>query len=214
MQSALNLLTYEFQLLFWCVTLCVTFSVTWHCCCCCCCQVIIMVEGIYSMEGETTLLPELVALKKRYKAYLYLDEAHSIGCMGASGRGLCEHAGVNPRDVDVLMGESCLKRAADITCVSAAVCVLLQARPPLTFGQHPIGIVPFANSYVHEAAYQLLLLLHHVLQARSQSRLAQQAATLQAASSSSRTCGGTARRTSTPPAWRQAWRSRLSARSS
>eukprot|EP00878_Enallax_costatus_P034590 GHUV01038365.1.p1 GENE.GHUV01038365.1~~GHUV01038365.1.p1 ORF type:complete len:484 (+),score=137.40 GHUV01038365.1:213-1664(+) len=67
-------------------------------------KVIIVVEGIYSMEGETTLLPELVALKKKYKAYLYLDEAHSIGCMGAHGRGLCEHAGVNPADVDVLMG--------------------------------------------------------------------------------------------------------------
>uniref|UniRef100_A0A383WER8 serine C-palmitoyltransferase n=1 Tax=Tetradesmus obliquus TaxID=3088 RepID=A0A383WER8_TETOB len=67
-------------------------------------KVIIMVEGIYSMEGETTLLRELVALKRRYKAYLYLDEAHSIGCMGASGRGLCEHAGVDPREVDVLMG--------------------------------------------------------------------------------------------------------------
>jgi hypothetical protein len=39
------------------------------------------------------------------RAYLYLDEAHSIGCMGASGKGLCEHAGVDPGDVDVLMGE-------------------------------------------------------------------------------------------------------------
>eukprot|EP00879_Flechtneria_rotunda_P010760 GHRR01011243.1.p1 GENE.GHRR01011243.1~~GHRR01011243.1.p1 ORF type:complete len:396 (+),score=119.83 GHRR01011243.1:1020-2207(+) len=67
-------------------------------------QVIIVVEGIYSMEGETTLLPQLVALKRRYKAYLYLDEAHSIGCMGERGRGLCEHAGVDPADVDVLMG--------------------------------------------------------------------------------------------------------------
>ena len=57
------------------------------------------------MEGETTHLAQVVALKKKYKAYLYLDEAHSIGCMGAHGKGLCEHAGVNPRDVDVLMGE-------------------------------------------------------------------------------------------------------------
>lgn len=56
------------------------------------------------MEGETTPLAEIVALKKKYKAYLYLDEAHSIGCMGRTGRGLCEHAGVNPADVDVLMG--------------------------------------------------------------------------------------------------------------
>jgi serine palmitoyltransferase len=68
-------------------------------------QVIIVVEGIYSMEGETTLLKQVVALKKKYKAYLYLDEAHSIGCMGASGKGMCEHAGVDPADVDVLMGE-------------------------------------------------------------------------------------------------------------
>lgn len=40
------------------------------------------------------------------RAYLYLDEAHSIGCMGASGKGLCEHAGVDPKDVDVLMGNA------------------------------------------------------------------------------------------------------------
>ena len=56
------------------------------------------------MEGETTLLKALVELKRRYRAYLYLDEAHSIGCMGRRGRGLCEHAGVDPSDVDVLMG--------------------------------------------------------------------------------------------------------------
>ena len=67
-------------------------------------KVVIIVEGIYSMEGEATPLAEIVALKKRYGAYLYLDEAHSIGAMGATGRGLCEHAGVDPRDVDVLMG--------------------------------------------------------------------------------------------------------------
>ncbi|KAI8467764.1 MAG: pyridoxal phosphate-dependent transferase [Monoraphidium minutum] len=67
-------------------------------------KIIIIVEGIYSMEGEATPLAPIVALKKKYGAYLYLDEAHSIGAMGATGRGLCEHAGVDPRDVDVLMG--------------------------------------------------------------------------------------------------------------
>jgi serine palmitoyltransferase len=44
------------------------------------------VEGIYSMEGEATPLAAIVALKKKYGAYLYLDEAHSIGAMGRSGR--------------------------------------------------------------------------------------------------------------------------------
>jgi serine palmitoyltransferase len=46
----------------------------------------------------------VVALKKRYKAYLYLDEAHSIGALGRTGRGVTEHYGIDPGDVDVAMG--------------------------------------------------------------------------------------------------------------
>ncbi|GFH18625.1 aminotran_1_2 domain-containing protein, partial [Haematococcus lacustris] len=67
-------------------------------------KILIIVEGIYSMEGEVCALPEIVAVKKKYGAYLYLDEAHSIGAMGKHGRGVCEHWGVNPRDVDIMMG--------------------------------------------------------------------------------------------------------------
>lgn len=50
------------------------------------------------------LLPEVIALKKKYKAYLYLDEAHSIGAVGQTGRGVIELFNVNPADVDVMMG--------------------------------------------------------------------------------------------------------------
>ncbi|KAM6128056.1 LOW QUALITY PROTEIN: serine palmitoyltransferase 3 [Pterocles gutturalis] len=67
-------------------------------------KIIILVEGIYSMEGSIVRLPEIVSLKKKYKAYLYLDEAHSIGAVGATGRGVVEYFGMNPDDVDVLMG--------------------------------------------------------------------------------------------------------------
>jgi len=67
-------------------------------------KIVIIVEGIYSMEGEICALPEIIALKKKYKAYLYVDEAHSIGALGKNGRGVCEHWGVNPADVDILMG--------------------------------------------------------------------------------------------------------------
>jgi len=67
-------------------------------------KIVILVEGIYSMEGEMCNLNAVVALAKRYKAYVYLDEAHSIGALGATGRGLCEQKGVNPADVDILMG--------------------------------------------------------------------------------------------------------------
>ncbi|KAA8495152.1 Long chain base biosynthesis protein 2d [Porphyridium purpureum] len=67
-------------------------------------KILIIVEGVYSMEGEVCELAEIVAVKKKYGAYLYLDEAHSIGALGATGRGVTEYAGVNPADVDILMG--------------------------------------------------------------------------------------------------------------
>lgn len=67
-------------------------------------KILILVEGIYSMEGSIVRLPEVIALKKKYKSYLYLDEAHSIGALGPSGRGVVEYFGLNPEDVDVMMG--------------------------------------------------------------------------------------------------------------
>jgi len=67
-------------------------------------KIIIVVEGIYSMEGEILRLPEIVAIKKKYKAYLYVDEAHSIGALGKSARGVCDYWGVPTSDVDILMG--------------------------------------------------------------------------------------------------------------
>ncbi|GBG65911.1 hypothetical protein CBR_g54204 [Chara braunii] len=67
-------------------------------------KILIVIEGVYSMEGEIARLPEIVAIKNAYKAYLYLDEAHSIGAMGQTGRGICEYTGVPFADVDILMG--------------------------------------------------------------------------------------------------------------
>lgn len=56
------------------------------------------------MEGSIVRLPEVIALKKRYKAYLYLDEAHSIGALGPNGRGVVDYFGLDPKDVDIMMG--------------------------------------------------------------------------------------------------------------
>lgn len=67
-------------------------------------KILIIVEGIYSLEGTIVCLPEIIALKKKYKAYLYLDEAHSIGAMGKHGRGVVDYFGCDPKDVDILMG--------------------------------------------------------------------------------------------------------------
>jgi len=67
-------------------------------------KILIIVEGIYSMEGEMCDLKEIVRIKKKYKCYLWIDEAHSIGALGKTGRGICEHAGVPTSEVDILMG--------------------------------------------------------------------------------------------------------------
>ncbi|XP_052009826.1 serine palmitoyltransferase 2-like isoform X2 [Xyrauchen texanus] len=67
-------------------------------------KILIIVEGIFSMEGSIVRLPEVIALKKKYKAYLYLDEAHSIGALGSSGKGVVEYFGLDPKDVDIMMG--------------------------------------------------------------------------------------------------------------
>ncbi|CAG2166996.1 unnamed protein product [Oppiella nova] len=67
-------------------------------------KIVVIMEGIYSMEGTIVNLPEVLRIKKQYKLYLYLDEAHSIGAIGARGRGVCDYYGCDPRDVDILMG--------------------------------------------------------------------------------------------------------------
>lgn len=67
-------------------------------------KIMIVVEGIYSMEGEICNLPEIVRIKKQYKCYLYVDEAHSIGALGESAKGVCDHFNIPTDDVDILMG--------------------------------------------------------------------------------------------------------------
>lgn len=67
-------------------------------------KILVMTEGIFSMEGEICKLPEVVVVCKMYKCFLYVDEAHSIGALGKNGRGICEQTGVDPKDVDILMG--------------------------------------------------------------------------------------------------------------
>ncbi len=67
-------------------------------------RVVVAVEGVYSMDGDFPDLPRFVDVKKRHQALLYVDEAHSIGVLGQTGRGICEHFGVDPADGDLWMG--------------------------------------------------------------------------------------------------------------
>lgn len=65
---------------------------------------LIVVEGVYSMDGDICDLPAYVALKKRHGCLLMVDEAHSFGIVGATGCGVREHFGIPGREIDIWMG--------------------------------------------------------------------------------------------------------------
>lgn len=67
-------------------------------------RVLIVIEGVYSMDGDIPDLPHFVEVKKRHKALLMVDEAHSMGVLGPTGRGIAEYYGVPREDVDIWMG--------------------------------------------------------------------------------------------------------------
>jgi 8-amino-7-oxononanoate synthase len=67
-------------------------------------HVLVVVEGLYSMDGDTCDLPRLLELKEKHQFWLLLDEAHSLGVLGETGRGLAERQGVDPQRIDLLVG--------------------------------------------------------------------------------------------------------------
>jgi serine palmitoyltransferase len=91
-------------------------------------KVLVVVEGLYSMEGTMCNLPGLVALKKKYKFYLFVDEAHSIGALGPRGRGVCDYFGIDPAEVDVLMGTLTKSFGANGGYLAAEKCIIDKLR--------------------------------------------------------------------------------------
>jgi 8-amino-7-oxononanoate synthase len=64
---------------------------------------LIVVDGVFSMEGDLANLPEIVRLKEKYNASIMVDEAHGMGVFGNQGRGVCNHFGLSDQ-VDLIMG--------------------------------------------------------------------------------------------------------------
>ncbi len=64
---------------------------------------LVVVDGVYSMEGDIAPLPDIVKLCKKYEARIMVDDAHGIGVLGKTGRGTAEHFGLE-QEVDIIMG--------------------------------------------------------------------------------------------------------------
>ena len=67
-------------------------------------RILVIVEGIYSMDGDVANLPAIMKLKAEYGFWLMVDEAHSLGILGKRGRGTFEHFGIDASQVDIWMG--------------------------------------------------------------------------------------------------------------
>lgn len=132
-------------------------------------RALIAVEGVYSMDGDLAPLPAVVDLKRRHDALLLVDEAHSIGVLGATGRGVGEHCGVNRGDVDFWMGTLSKALASCGGYVAGAAAVIDYLKFTLPGFVYSVGLSP-ANAAAALAALQALQTqpeLPRRLQARS-----------------------------------------------
>ncbi|WP_237743540.1 type I polyketide synthase [Pleurocapsa sp. PCC 7319] len=118
-------------------------------------KVLIAIEGVYSTDGDLAPLPEIIKLKHQYKTFLLVDEAHSIGTLGLSGRGIGEHFCVQPTDVDFWMGtlsKSFASCGGYIAGCRELIEYLKYTAPGFVFS---VGMSP-ANTAAALAAIQLL----------------------------------------------------------
>ncbi len=118
-------------------------------------KVCIIVEGVYSMDGDVCDLPAYVALKKQHKAFLMVDEAHSFGVVGKHGLGVREHFGLPGGDVDIWMGtlSKTLSSCGGYIAGSAVLIQLLKyTAPGFIFSA---GLTP-ANTAAAIAALELM----------------------------------------------------------
>lgn len=114
---------------------------------------VVIIEGIYSMLGDTAPLREFAAVKREYGAYLVVDEAHSLGVLGATGRGLAEQAGVEA-DVDFIVGTFSKSLAGvggfAVTDMEGADILRVVSRPYMFTASLPPGIVAATEAALQE----------------------------------------------------------------
>lgn len=119
-------------------------------------HVLIVTEGLFSMDGDIPDLPRILALKEAHNAWLMLDEAHSYGVLGATGRGITEHFGVDARRVDISVGTLSKSFGASGGLIVAAEHVIEWLRYTLPGFVFSVGLSPVAVATVH-AALDLLI---------------------------------------------------------
>lgn len=107
---------------------------------------LIVSESLFSMDGDIVDLPRLVELKAKHATWLLLDEAHSIGVLGEEGRGLCEYTGVDPNDIDLIIGTMSKSFASCGGFVCAKHAVIKWFRHTLPGFVYSVGLSPVVSA--------------------------------------------------------------------
>jgi 8-amino-7-oxononanoate synthase len=113
-------------------------------------RTLIVAEGVYSMEGDICPLPDLIAVKKEFGCYLLIDDAHSLGVLGATGRGTDEHFGLSAKEVDIWTGSltKAIPSNGGFVAVSQEIAIYMQhAASPFIFSA---ALCPSAVAAIRE----------------------------------------------------------------
>jgi 8-amino-7-oxononanoate synthase len=116
---------------------------------------LIVAEGLYSMDGDIADLVSLVEIRERRRAWLLIDEAHSIGVLGSKGRGLWEHSGVDPQQIDLIIGTLSKTLASCGGFVAGKESVISWLRYTLPGFVYSVGLSPVITAAA-ETALQLM----------------------------------------------------------
>lgn len=115
-------------------------------------NIIVCVEGVYSMDGDVPPLPEISKICKKYKAMLAIDDAHGIGVMGERGHGTHEHFGMEPGEVDIIMGTFSKSLASSGGFIAASKPIINYmrwfARPYMFSASMPVSLVAQINATI------------------------------------------------------------------
>lgn len=112
---------------------------------------VVIIEGLYSMDGDVPDLSRILTIKDRHHAWLMIDEAHSYGVLGKTGRGICEHAGEDPARVELLVGtlsKTFVSCGGFIAASQVAIDILRLGLTGFTFS---VGIPPVVAATAQKA---------------------------------------------------------------
>lgn len=134
-------------------------------------NVLICVDALYSMDGDRVDLARLVEIKKRYRAWLILDEAHSFGTLGPTGAGLREEIGVSVDDVEFVTGSLSKSLASAGGFIAATPGVIEWLRFTLPSFVYSVGLPPASVDAAHTALNMLIAEPARLDRLRSNARL-------------------------------------------